>query len=75
MDLRNYSRVVFVKDSENIESIGYNPADSVLQVNFKRGGSYVFEGIGPALFGALVSSESVGKYFAAHIRQMKGRKV
>ena len=73
--LRNFSRVVYVSDSSNIESLGYNPADSLLLVNFKNGTSYLYQRVSGEEFGKVAGASSVGKAYLRFIKPKQAQKV
>lgn len=53
--------------SSNIESIGFH--DSELHVRFKGGQkTYIYKDVPAKLHTDLMASESVGKYFADHVK-------
>ncbi len=59
--------------SSNLESIGYDPATLLLEIQFlgtpdKPGGLYQYAGVLPEDHAALMTSESVGKHFHAHVK-------
>ena len=53
-----------------ISSVGYDPETQELEVTFKKGRSYTYEGVPQAEYDNLVSAQSVGKYFAANIKNV-----
>lgn len=56
--------------SSDIQSIGYAPESCVLEVAFLSGGIYQYDGVPAYVFEELMSAESHGKYFAAHIKNV-----
>lgn len=56
--------------SSMISSVGYDPETQELEVTFKKGRSYTYEGVPQAEYDNLVSAQSVGKYFAANIKNV-----
>lgn len=54
-------------NSSNIRSIGYDPDEKVMHVEFP-GGVYVYEGVDPEVHEALISAPSIGSYFSRYIR-------
>lgn len=57
-------------DSSNLESIGYDPATRLLEVEFKNGGLYRYEGVEPELYQELMETESKGRFLS---QKIKGR--
>lgn len=55
-------------ESSNISAIGYDPATQELQVEFKNGTTYSYSGVPQSQYDALLSAQSVGRYFMANIR-------
>jgi len=55
-------------NSSDIDSIGYSDAKNIMLVRFKTGAMYEYHGIGADIYTALVSSQSIGKYFTSKIR-------
>lgn len=54
--------------SSNIESVGYDESNLLLEVEFKSGSVYQFAGVSKQVFDEFVSSESAGKYFFKTIK-------
>jgi DNA helicase HerA-like ATPase len=54
--------------SESISSIGYDAESETLEVEFSRGHVYQYYNVPPGEYDALTSGGSIGKYFAANIR-------
>lgn len=54
--------------SSNIDSIGYSPETKTLRVAFKNGSVYTYEGVDAEKHQALMSADSVGSHFNAHIK-------
>lgn len=67
MPIESASRVSV--DSSNIESVAHDEATKVLRVWFKNGATYDYAGVPRTTYVGLISAESVGKYFHAHVRQ------
>ena len=55
--------------SSNISAIGYDKANKVLEVEFKTGSVYHYEGITEALVKELINSDSIGKFFNSDIKK------
>lgn len=54
--------------SSNIVSIGYDGDKHVLEVEFRGGTIYQYFDISEKIYGEMFSSESMGAYFATHIK-------
>lgn len=54
--------------SSNIRSVGYDPGARVLEIEFHSGGTYEYLEVPEAVYRALMSAESHGSFFHAHIR-------
>lgn len=57
-----------VPDSTNIESIAYDIAQRLMQVEFKNGDTYEYQHVEPIDWAMLCSSVSIGGWFATHIK-------
>ena len=55
-------------ESTSIYSAGYDPATSTLEVEFRNHRIYRYIGVPPEVYEALLTAESVGRYFAYNIR-------
>lgn len=53
-----------------INSIGYDPEAQTLDVEFKTGATYTYGGVPQSEYDNLMSAQSVGKYFAANIKNV-----
>jgi hypothetical protein len=69
-DLRNFVTSVEV-ESSNIVAVGYDPRIAVMHIKFSSGATYRYSKVLFAEYWALVNAESVGKYFATHIRNCR----
>ena len=58
--------------SSNIMAIGHDAESQVLRVEFNTGAVYEYAGVSQAVFDALVSAPSVGRYFAENIKGVYG---
>ena len=56
-------------ESGAIAELGHDPASNTLRVKFKNGGVYEYHNVTAEKHQALMGSDSIGKHFAAHIRQ------
>ena len=54
--------------STNIISIGHDPETNVLEIEFKGGGVYSYEGVSAEKASALLAADSIGSHFHKHIR-------
>ena len=55
--------------SSNIASIGYDPEQMILEVEFLNGSIYQYYDVPEALFEGIMSAESHGKYLNEHIKK------
>ena len=55
-------------ESTNIKSVGYDPEDEILEVEFHSGGVYHYVGVPPAVYEGLLAARSTGRYFGDFIR-------
>lgn len=55
-------------DSEAIASVGYEPAQRMLEVEFTSGALYRYLDVPNDLHVGLMAAESHGEYFTAHLR-------
>lgn len=54
--------------SSNIDAVGYDPDTKVLQVDFKSGTSYQYEGVPANLAQAMIVAPSVGQFFYSSVK-------
>jgi len=54
--------------SENLASVGYEPATNVLEIEFRRGVVYRYFGVPRSVFQGLMASSSKGTFFVEAIR-------
>ncbi len=55
-------------NSSMIASVGYDTETATLEIQFKKSGDVrTYPDIPPAIYDGLMSAESIGKYFNAHI--------
>jgi len=57
-----------IKDSSVIKACSYEKGLKRLNVTFTNGNVYSFDGVSYSRFNRLVESESVGSYFAKHVK-------
>lgn len=55
--------------SSNINSIGYEPSSSTLQIEFNNGNIYDYYDVPEEQYDALMSAGSIGSFFHANIRK------
>jgi hypothetical protein len=55
-------------ESSNLESVGYDPKNAILEIEFKSGGVYEYSGVSQDVYDDLMNAESKGKYFNHHIK-------
>jgi hypothetical protein len=55
-------------NSSNLESIGYDSENEILEVEFKHGGVYQYFDVSESVFNELMNAPSHGVYFSANIR-------
>jgi hypothetical protein len=62
--------------SSNLASVAHDPATKTLEVCFKNGGTYRYEGVSSEEHQALIKAPSCGSHFMKHIRpKYQGKKV
>ena len=54
--------------STNIRSIGYDPDESLLEIEFHKGGVYQYLGVPQVEYDQLMGAGSKGSYFHANIK-------
>ena len=54
--------------SSNISSVGYDPLDGTLEVEFHGGSIYQYSDVPASVYRDLLDAPSKGAYFNAHIR-------
>lgn len=54
--------------SRNVKSVGYDPEEKVLEVEFKSGGVYQYAGVQPGMFADLLAAESIGRFVSQVVR-------
>jgi len=55
-------------NSAVIQTIGYDPQTSILEVEFRTGRIYQYSAVTPALYEQLLGADSIGEYFNRWIR-------
>lgn len=59
---------VDITRSNILSGAEYKKADKQLIITFIKGGQYLYEDVPENVFNDLISAESAGKYFLAHIK-------
>lgn len=54
--------------SSAISSVGYDPKEEVLEVEFSSGSVYDYHGVPPEVYKSLMSAESKGRFVSENIR-------
>ncbi|MBI5841248.1 MAG: KTSC domain-containing protein [Chloroflexi bacterium] len=54
--------------SSDLRSVGYDPVNSVLEIEFNSGGVYQYFNVPASVYQALMSAASHGTYFHANIK-------
>jgi hypothetical protein len=62
-------------ESSNIKSLGYDPETETLEVEFKSGQVYQYEGISGDLHRNMINADSVGSFFHSNIKGFKSKKL
>lgn len=59
-------------ESSQVKAIGYDEATQTLAVTFTRGAGaiYHYADVPKATYDAFIASESIGKFFGQHIKQL-----
>ena len=55
-------------DSEALRSVGYDPHERILEIEFVGGTVYRYFDVPPSVHAGLMTAESKGEYYAANIR-------
>ena len=55
--------------SSNLASIGYDPQNMTLEIEFTNGSIYQYFNVPPTLYSGLMAASSHGSYFDAHIKK------
>ena len=55
-------------DSSNLQSVGYDPINQILEVEFRSGDIYVYYGVPEVVYRELMAAQSHGRFFSAQIR-------
>lgn len=54
--------------SSNLVAVGYDPANAVLEIEFRGNAVYRYAQVPDSVYRALMRAESLGSYFHRHIR-------
>ena len=54
--------------SSNVASVGYDPEQQHLEVEFKNGGVYRYTGVPPEAHVALLGADSIGQHLHRHVK-------
>lgn len=55
--------------SSNLASVGYDPKNMILEIEFHNGGIYQYLNIPESVYNGLMSADSHGKYFDTYIKK------
>lgn len=55
--------------SSNIASIGYDPVNMVLEIEFLNGAVYQYYDVPQSIYDGLMAADSHGKFFAAYVKK------
>lgn len=55
--------------SSNLDSVGYDPGSSTLEVEFKNGSIYQYHGVPQSLYSGLMAASSQGTYLNQHVKK------
>lgn len=56
--------------SSNLRAVGYDVADSILEIEFHSGSVYQYFNVPQQKYESLMRASSKGSYFAAHIKDI-----
>jgi KTSC domain len=54
--------------SSNLNSVGYNPSQTILEIEFNNGAVYQYFDVPQNVYASLMGASSHGKYFHANIQ-------
>lgn len=54
--------------SSNLESVGYDSSNQILEIRFHSGGVYQYSGVPASVYTGLISASSHGRFFHANIK-------
>lgn len=55
--------------SSNISSIGYDPVNMVLEIEFLNGAVYQYYDVPQSIYDGLMAADSHGKFLAAYVKK------
>ena len=55
--------------SREIAIVGYEPETSSLEIAFRRGGVYLYQGVPSDIHDQLMAASSIGTYFSKNIKE------
>ncbi len=55
--------------SSDLRSVGYDPAQMILEIEFNSGGIYQYLNVPETAYAALMKATSKGRYFHAYIKE------
>jgi len=55
--------------SSNLASVGYDPENMILEIEFQHGGIYQYFDVPESVYQSLMNADSHGKYFDAYIKK------
>lgn len=55
--------------SSNLQSVGYDSDEEILEIEFYSGGVYQYFNVPPSRYEGLMSASSKGSYFDAYIKK------
>jgi hypothetical protein len=56
--------------SSDLRSVGYDPQQQLLEIEFNSGGIYHYSGVPTSVYSALMSAGSKGQYFHRFIKDV-----
>lgn len=59
--------------SSNLAAVGYDAATQELTIEFQSGQTYIYEGVDPGTYQALIYAPSLGSFFYRNIRGLPYR--
>ena len=57
-----------ISNSSNILSIGYDPKNNILEVEFSNGGIYQYFDVPQSIFDEILIAESAGKFLSTQVK-------